>query len=212
MNPIDLLTTVNDFYDKAFSRLLITTFGIIAFIGVIIPIAVGWLQLRSLRSEKNSLLNELITELSSERQASERKMKEEVEAQIKLVKKDYEKQFIEMAASIKKSSASATARAHHLQGIATLEANLMDLGITDFSQAARQFFVAGEEDNARRAIAVICQQCLPKINAEQYNDHEIEKACDDLISEVQKHNDNSRYHDDIVLMKKEMRGASSRAK
>ena len=62
MNPIEVLNMVNTFYDQAFSRLLIITFGIVAFIGVIIPIAVGWLQSRSLRAEKNSLLNELKAE------------------------------------------------------------------------------------------------------------------------------------------------------
>jgi len=212
MNPIELLTTVNDFYDKAFNKLLVSSFGIIAFIGVIIPIAVGWLQTRSLRSEKKSLLNELRSDLSSERDAVEKEIKEEVERQIKVVKDDYEKRFAEVTSSIEKSSASALARAHHLQANSTIDNSAAGFGLRDFCHAAVKFFVAGEEDNARRTLSTVYEHCLPKITSELYKEYDAETFCNDLIGEIKKNNTNNRYADDIVCIRKEMQNASIRTK
>jgi hemerythrin-like domain-containing protein len=212
MNPIELLNTVNKFYDQAFGRLLIITFGIVAFIGVVIPLAVGWLQSRSLRAEKNSLLNELKAELLSERSEAERKVTEEIKSQMDLFKKSYEERFVKIMDTIKESSASSTARAHHLQGNANIEEASEAFGISDFCHAASNFFASGEEDNARRGIQLITQTCLPKLDSILYKENNVEECCNKLIEIIIKHNGNSRYADDILSIKREMQKASTRAR
>jgi len=208
---MELLTTVNDFYDKAFTRLLVTAFGVTAFIGVIVPIAVGWLQMRSLRSEKTSLLNELRAELSSEREGMEARIKEEVETQVKIIKDEYEERFTKITKEIRKSSASSLARAHHLQGKAALNNSEAAFGAPDLFHAAAIFFEAGEEANARRTIVFLSEDCLPKVCSEHYKEFELEKCCETLISEIEKHNENSRYDDDIALIRRDVQRASMRS-
>jgi hypothetical protein len=212
MNPIDLLNTVNQFYDQAFNKLIAITFGLLAFIGVIVPIAVGWLQLRTLRAEKSSLLNELRSDISAEREAIESKINDQVEERMQKFKSEYDSKFEEMAKNIRKSSASAKARAHHLQGKGMLDGKYDDLGMSDFSYAASLYFAAGEESNARRCIVIVIEKCLPDMNSNCFNEHNVDNIGKRLIKTLEENNQNSRYEDDIESLRREMTKASSRAK
>ena len=211
MNPLEILTTVNAFYDQAFNRLLIITFGLIAFIGVIVPIAIGWLQLRTLRAEKGSLLNELRAEINAEREKVEEFIQSEVDKRIEIVKAQYDVKFEETAEKIRESSASALARTHHIQGHDSLTDNSGDFGIGDLCHAASLYFTGKEEDNARRCIVLITNQCLPKISSAKYIEHKIKDSCDGLVKSIKKNNQNSRYKDDLDELEHQMSLASSRS-
>ena len=212
MNPIDLLNTVNQFYDQAFNKLIAITFGLLAFIGVIVPIAVGWLQLRTLRAEKSSLLNELRSDINAEREAIEDKINGQVEERMRKFKSEYDLKFEETAKNIRKSSASAKGRAHHLQGNGMLAGKYNDFGMSDFSYAASLYFAAGEEGNARRCIDVVIEKCLPEMSSNCFNEHNVEKIGGRLIKTLEENNQNSRYEDDIESVKREMAKAYNRAK
>ncbi len=210
MDPIELLSTVNQFYDQAFNRLLIITFGLITFIGVAIPIAVGWLQLRTLRAEKASLLEELKSDIHSEIKCTDEIINKKVQEQIETLKSIYDIKFEEIATNIEKSSASAKARAHHLQANNLLTEAREDLGISDLCYATSLYFTAEEEANARRCMDTIINSCLPNLNSEHFEEHNINDICSELSSEIKKFNQNFRYNDDLKNLEREKTKASNR--
>ena len=77
--------------------------------------------------------------LLSERRETDRKIKEEIESQIKLVKESYEKRFVKVMTTIKESSAAATARTHHLQATQISEKGRWDLEYQIFAMPHRTF-------------------------------------------------------------------------
>lgn len=210
MDPTTLLTTVNAFYDQAFNKLLLITFGLIAFIGVIVPLAIGWVQLRTLRAEKGSLLNELRSEVEAERASVRSHIDELVGERVDAIRTEYEKRFSDLAAELEVAASAAEARSFHLQGNTYRTSKTPHLGITDYCHAAPLYIAAADEANAQRCIRNLIEDCLPKTNSEQYKKFKVEENCNRLIKALKKENTNGRYVNDIDKLERQMEKASSR--
>jgi len=49
MDPVELLSTVNAFYDQAFNKLMTVTFGVLTIIGLFVPL--DWICTSALASK-----------------------------------------------------------------------------------------------------------------------------------------------------------------
>lgn len=211
MSPLELLAAVNGFYEQAFNRLLATTFGTIAFIGVLVPIVVGWVQVRSLRQEKGSLLNELRAEINDERASVRDAIEASVREEMRGLQNKLESRIEELTNDLARSSSLAEARSFHLQGLNSFRSKRPHHAIKDFVTAAVDYIKGHSEANAQRCMNLISDDCLPKINKDQYSEMKIEKSCNELIEKLREINEHDRYSDHIHKIEVQMEKASSRA-
>lgn len=210
MDPVQLLSTVNSFYDQAFNKLMVVTFGIIAFIGVLVPLVVGWVQTRTLRAEKNSLLTDLKAEIESERDAVRQAIESSVREEVNEVRLALEQRIEELTRNLDEASASAEARSFHLQGRDYVKSNKSTLGVKSFAHAATRYIDARDESNAQRCINSLIEDCLPKTDKSKYKKFKVERVCGDLLAKLRDCNENGRYSNFIQRIESEMEYASSR--
>lgn len=210
MDSLEILNAVNAFYDQSFTRLLTATFGLIAFIGVLVPLLVGWVQLRTLRAEKGALLAELKLEIAKEREALRSEIEGQVEERVETLRTEYEARFEEISKKLKRSSEMVHARTHHLQGLSFINRGKFHLAIEDFCHAAPLYIKAGDEANAQRCLRSLVEKALPRTTANQYLQFKIDDKCKALVADLEEHDENGRYQNDIQRIEREMDKAKKR--
>ena len=211
MSPIELLSAVNEFYDQAFNRLLAITFGILAFIGVLVPIIVGWVQVRSLRQEKGSLLAELRSEIHSERAELREAIEANVREEMQILQRELEQRVEKLSSDLKESSALAEARSFHLQGLNFIRAKDPKHAVSDLVSASINYLVGKSEANAQRCISLVYESCLPEVDRDQYAEFKMEKSCKKLLKKLEEANENGRYADHIQEIERQMERSAARA-
>lgn len=210
MNPMELLSAVNQFYDQAFNRLLVITFGIIAFIGVLVPLVVGWVQLRSLRNEKGAILGELKKEIDSERALIKESIETSVREEMRGLQLTLEARIELLSNDLQKTSAIAEARSFHLQGMSALASKSHIDAIEDFVRAAVEYIKGENEANAQRCMNLIVDNCLPAADGVQYSEKNIAMHCETLLKKLDEENTNGRYANYIQKIEYQMRRAAAR--
>lgn len=211
MDPTQILTAVSSFYDQAFNKLLAATFGLIAFIGVIVPLLVGWFQLRTLRAEKSSLLAELRLEISNEREEMRAQIDTGVQEQVSKLRVEFENRFDELSKKIERSSAMAIARTHHLQGTVFNNREKYHLAVGDFCHAASMYIKANDEANAQRCLRLLTETCLPKTTSSNLEKFKGDESCKELIKDLDRNNENGRYTNHIGRIERELQRSRERA-
>lgn len=211
MNPIELLSTVTNFYDQAFNKLMAVTFGVIAFIGVLVPIVVGWVQTRNLKSEKSALLSELRQEIASEREEIRKTIEASVRAEMSELRIETQARLKSLADEIERAAASADASTFHLQGVSRFQSGFFGMAAGDFAHSAYRYIDAKDEANAQKCISILVHDCLPKMSADDYKEYKVEKVCNRLLKELRACNENGRYTNSIADIEREMEVASKRS-
>ena len=210
MSPLELLEALNAFYDQAFNRLLAITFGTIAFIGVLVPVVVGWVQLRSLRQEKDSILAELKQEVNRERDQIKQAIEENVRLEMRGLHKELEARMEALSRKLEISTALAEARSFHLQALNSVKAKEPHNAVHSLTSATASYIDAGNEANAQRCLSIIIDACLPATDRSQYAAMKMEQHCSALVQKLNKHNHNQRYENYIQKIEREMGKASTR--
>lgn len=211
MNPIEILNQVSQFYSQAFDKLLALTFGTIGLIGVAVPILVGWVQTKSLRSEKNSLLNELRKELEEERDRLKEFAEGEIVRKVKEAEEKYNSQFEKQSADIQIAKERAEARSFHLQANISSDAGSFADALRDYSTSANHYISANDEGNAQRCLEQIIVKCLPNIDSKVYVREKTAETCAKLLKTLRNRNENQRYHNYIERIERASDVAKERA-
>ncbi|WP_155831834.1 hypothetical protein [Hylemonella gracilis] len=211
MDSLQLLNTVNGFYDQAFNKLLIVTFGVIAFIGVLVPLVVGWVQIRSLRTEKDSISRDLKSEIETEKRRIREAIEQSVRDEMKNARSEFARRIEELSGDLKKSAAAAEARALHIQGISSLERGNAPSSVEDFAAAVPLYIAANDELNAQRCIESLIDFCLPRTDKEEFKRYKVKGYCEILLKSLRESDENGRYFNSIEKIEKALDLASNRA-
>jgi hypothetical protein len=210
MDPVELLSTVNAFYDQAFNKLMTVTFGVLTFIGLFVPLGIGYVQVRSLRNEKESMLRDLRAEIEKEREALRHSIEIGIKDEMARVRADLEARVDHVSHELRKSSAAARAATLHLQGQGFIRQDECSRAIDDLTKAACLYIDAGDETNAQRCIKSVIEKCLPKTNADDYKKFKLKKCCDLLTKKLLACNENGRYTNSMQALERAMEAASGR--
>lgn len=206
-----IINNLNSLYSGAMSQVITYTAIIIGVVGIIIPALSILFQWRSLRAEKKSLEKD-IQEGIDNAKASIRadliaEMKEQISIEEKKLTSRMESKFEKLEQGIECSTASI----FFLQGKLQLDANLHAEALKDYCVAARHFLTGGDYVNGQRALNMVINDCLPKINKVEY-DEDAEEAINTLSKflEGDQINTNRQFHDRIDVLKKESKKAKLR--
>src|SRR5690349_15102054 len=117
---IDAIDKAHAFYTEAFSDLLLITFGIVAFIGVVLPVAISLIQSRQLKAENKNLRQDLEEHASKLAQAKFDEVQKRVEENEKKIEAHVDAKLGELKARIGRLTDESTGSIFHLQGNSSL--------------------------------------------------------------------------------------------
>lgn len=184
---IELLEKVNGFYATSFSQLMTITLGLVAFVGVLIPILFTFYHNRKVKLESELLQKHI-----------EQKV---LDAQAELMKHITQ----EVCSKFDSANSENDKRLHVLSaGLFHLQANFQ-IKNKSFKNATDSSFSAifscieaHDELNLKRGLEVLMKRCLPFLTPEHaVNLKELDFNLSELIAALKGINENGRYTDTI---------------
>lgn len=207
---LQILERVNTFYSNAFSQLITFTVGLLAVVGVLIPIAIAAYQNRQLKHDQKSLLDKIENDLKTAKLSLSEQLAKDLVLRDEAMKTAIEDARSEMSKELKKIDSLASARSMHLQALSTQSAN-PGSSASDALNAAELYAQAGDERNLRAAL-VVWNSCIGKVSADHVRDYEIELYATGALKALETLNGGGRYHEDIRAIKHGLEEAKKRSK
>ncbi|WP_417439756.1 hypothetical protein [Idiomarina abyssalis] len=206
-DTLKILESVNQFYSQSFNQLVVITVAVLAFAGVVMPVLISLYQKRLFRLEHEEIQSHLKGELDSE-------LAKAVDA----VRKEYEKKEAQYLLEIEsldekleKEIAGSIGGNLHVQGNMNLKDGQYLGAFSSFTRAAINHLKADKEANLRRALRLVSNNCLPKLNKTRLErDEGIIESYEELLEQLSESNVNDRYKDEIRLLKIRFKQATER--
>ena len=194
---IEILDKLNSFYSTGFGNLLLYTGILFALIGVVVPLIIQYIQNRNFRHDA----------LEAKKEA-----REIVESVAKNLLPELVKSQVTEA--IKKANDSiefAVAGVYFLQGKMQLKDGDHANACISYAWSADHGFAGNDELAPLRAINLIRDDCLPKLNKSHFqSEKEIEVSVRKLIEVMRSKNTNRRFEDTIRKMEGRLEAAKNR--
>lgn len=140
---LDIMNSVNTFYESAWTKLLIFITIFVTVIGVIIPIAIQWWQRRYIKLREAELKRHLSELVKSEMEIVRNEIKSQVAAGENLA---HEKMKLLEEKLLKKIS-SASGGLFHIQGNINKQNGSIPLAIIDHTTASMTYLECKDELN-----------------------------------------------------------------
>lgn len=184
-DALEILNNINTFYSSAFTQLITITFGIVAFIGIFLPIITTYYQNRNTRIEKENL-EDYITNKVEE-------MRIEV---VETIGNDLEKKLETISLDWKRENDRAIGGVLHVQANQYLSAKKYKLAANSIFSAIRFYIRGKDEFNLQRSIDILTKSCLPKLElSENPNLERLSEMTEEVINLLDELNDSGRYKD-----------------
>ena len=205
---IQILEKVNAFYVGAFSQLVTFTVGLLALVGVLIPIGIASYQNRQMKRDQKVLTERIENELNAVRVALSEQIAKDIsekEAAIKLLIDEAKK---EISHQLEKIDELAIARSFHLQAISHYRTSPAS-GASDCLASVRAYAKGGDEQNLR-AIISIWGECIENVTEEDFKVFDLAEDSQKTIEALTELNGNGRYVEDIRSIKRGIEEAKTR--
>jgi len=187
-DALEILNNINNFYSSAFNQLITITFGIVAFIGIFLPIITTYYQNRNTRIEKENL-EDYITNKVEE-------MRIEV---VNTIGNDLEKKLETISLEWKRENDRAIGGVLHVQANQYLSAKKYKLAANSIFSAIRFYIRGKDEFNLQRSIDILTKSCLPKLElSENPNLERLSEMTEEVINLLDELNDSGRYKDTMT--------------
>jgi len=207
---MEILTSVNGFYQEAFSQLVQYTFAIIALVGILVPLIAGIIQWRSTKTEKESLEKLIRDEIARTKLELQTTAREEIKSLVATentaIHDRIDQKFNQLDMELKK----VEAKAFHLQGNTSLDEKNYSQAARDFCSSTTLYFSGQDELNGKKTLSALIENCLPKIIKSEYENNDMDELVDMLIEVIEQSNANGRYFSEIQCLKTEIRNVKSR--
>ena len=197
-NTVTTITNnINSLYSNAINQLTSYTLGVVALVGVLIPVLVTLIQWLNIKSEKKNLENLISDEIDRAKCI----IRDEIKAELKNLITAEEKALIAKMESkyeeLEKKISCADAASFHLQGSAQVDNKYFGSAVEDYCLATQYYLLGGDEQNGQRTLKLILRTCMPKVDKFEYEKYELEDNLSQLIATLKNYNDNNRYTDTI---------------
>jgi hypothetical protein len=147
-----ILEKLNSLYAGAISQLITYTVGVLAFVGLLIPVFIAALQRRQLKQDHESMLARLSTEVAAAKAELVKSLSEESIQTEERLREALESTKAELKAEMNRANAGHKAHAFHIQA-QNLQAGATSR-IEDCLLATSNYVIAGDEFNLRTILNV----------------------------------------------------------
>jgi hypothetical protein len=198
-NTVTTITSnINSLYSNAISQLTAYTLGVVALVGILIPVLVTLIQWRSLKAEKDNLERHISDEITK----AKSNIRDELEAEMKqLILSEESKLFARVEGKFKELEdklACTDAASFHIQGNEQIAKGYFSLAVEDFCYAAMGYLRGGDAQNGQRVLRLLIEKCLPYVDKNEFEEMVMDEKVDELIAFLKKSNDGERYSDQIT--------------
>jgi len=205
-----IANNINSLYSNAIDQLTSYTLGVVALVGILIPVLVTLTQWRSLKAEKESLEKRISDEITNAKST----IRTELEAEMKQLIISEESSLLsrieEKFQILENKIEIADASSFHIQGNSHITREYYAAAMKDFCSATKGYLSGGDELNGPRTLRLLIEECLPKILKSDFEDADLEEELSVLISFLKRININNRYDDAIARLNREMKAAKLR--
>jgi hypothetical protein len=207
---LQILEKLNSFYSGAFTQLITYTIGVLAFVGIIIPGAISFLQSRQFKRDQKAHLEVIATEIDAAKVALLKELGEKIAETSTAFDARFSSLQKEIEAEVMRIEYLSLARTFHLQSIADDDTFKHGYGLDSAFSAANYYALGNDEANLMRAIVCI-SSALSKSTKESLECVElVEDAMKEVIGRLQKLNSTGRYKDVISEMRRDFTRARER--
>lgn len=197
---LEILDKVNGFYSSAFSQLVTITLGLIAFIGVFVPILTTYYQSRTMRIERETLEEYFLNRIKNIRNEIEVELEQKILSSLGEFEKDQERKFERVIAGV-----------FHVQANFQIDRKSYKNATKSAISAIESCIKSKDELNLQSGIKLLLERCLPNLSAEQdIYVNELDTALTRVIKEVNSINENGRYQATLHNLEKVRRETITR--
>lgn len=207
-DAIQILEQVNSFYSGAFTQLVTFTVGLLAVVGVLMPVGIAAYQNRQLKHDQKTLNDKIDSELSAARHALSEQLAKDLATRDEALKSLIETTKLEIAKEVKKIDELGTARSFHLQALANRESSPA-FAASDSLEAVSSYANGGDEMNLK-SVLTIFTDCIEKVTEDDFKNHEFEESAQSVIKALSGLNANGRYAADIRDIRRGIKDAKTR--
>lgn len=178
---IDLIEKVDNFYNNAWSKLVLFGSVLFVIVGVFIPLVIQWYQNRTLKLSEETLKNHLKKELKNE------------------LLVEIEKQFSENEKKLKTLNASANAKILFSQAKFSVEKNSYKGALGEVVTASISSLECNDFRTLQELLDFLLNSCLPYLSIEEINDLKTANVCDlhFFLDELTKKDDRAMFQTKI---------------
>ena len=180
-----ILESVYSFYSDAFNSLLQLTIAVIAVVGVIVPLLLGWFQNRQARIENASMRREIDSLVSEKVVELRALLKEELSKGIA----EYDERMKVLEASFReeltKKSERVTGGIFQVQGNMLADAKHYPEAVESMKDAVESYCKSRELYNLQRVLNVLEETCIPRFDKTTFDEvDELESNINAIIDNV----------------------------
>lgn len=177
MVEIDIIQQIEQFYNSAWDKLIMTGSIIFGVFGILIPIIFQLLQNRSLRLQEKEIKLDIGNQLAKQKKELQGEIKKEYQDEIKRLTEDFDNKAMGLQGM-----------GHHLQGNGYLRDKLYISATHDFIWAAHSYLIAEDYHNLKTVTNLLLNTCFKKISKEDFNDlfHQHDMTFDEYFEKLKK--------------------------
>jgi hypothetical protein len=205
---LQILERVNGFYSGAFSQLVTFTVGLLALVGVLVPLVIASYQNRQLKHDKKTLSDKMDNDLSALKILLSEQLAKDLAARDDAIKALIDGAKKEIAAEIEKIDALGTARSLHLQALSNQTAIPASAAYDCLS--AISSYAKGNDERNLQSVLHIFKDCVEKLSADDLKTHDFEAAAEAAVKALNRLNTNRRYMEDIRDIRRGIEAAKGR--
>lgn len=187
-----VLEKLNQFYSSSFSQLVNMTIGLLAFVGVIIPVLIGLYQNKQFKQEQSHILKAL----EESKLELIRHIESEVEQRFELERNKRDEEITILKNELMKESQTSKGGVFFVQANNLLKQSCFNSAMESYVDAIHCFIRSENELNAQRALGLLIDNCLPNLLKSDFEHRcNYESKIKDIITQLETMSCNGRYTD-----------------
>lgn len=203
IDELVILTKLNDLYSGALNQIITYTIGLMAFVGILVPSLISYLQNKQFRRDHESIKLEILAELKERNEVLEKELAERVDKEFNLIK-------VNMLREITEKSAQVSGRVNHNQATMCQKDGFYNHATRAAIWAANDYLIGKHEGNLVKILSHLPSLLsqLDKSILEEESD--IETMLNAMLEQLEKFNENGRYSNEVENIQKALRAAKKR--
>jgi hypothetical protein len=205
-------TTIISNINSMYSNVITTTFGLLGFVGIALPLFLSFHQKKQLKADHAVLTETISNEIDTAKAQLMEKIRKDLAEEISAVDKKVTGIKSEMSQAISKNEALMDAKIHHLQAVSSVADNKYVIAYNDCVSSMTNYARAQAETNLPTIMDVLLTKIiLPKLKKKDFETNSdmkinLEKA----IVVIEGINKNGRYETLIRSLKMALNEALNR--
>lgn len=204
-----ILDRVNAFYSASFSQLVQYTTALLAFVGLVIPLFLSYLQARQTRKEKDFLERIIQQRLQTERDHLKREIRVELDQAHKEIRDALEEASKGLRADLNNARLTLEAGVLHVQANHSFDSRRYERAYHSAIRAALNQIATQDERNLHTALDV-AMDCLAQMDQSHFLDEEIAHDSDALVRSLTAYNTKGGYTASLKNLKGRLAEARNR--